>query len=59
MRWLIIIQNVLHALKNVLSLLFFSLIHGRHSCADLFRQYLATESDNRSEEKDQVTESVS
>lgn len=36
-----------------------SLIHGRHSCAYLFRQSLATESSNRSEEKDQVAESVS
>lgn len=48
MRWLIIIQNVLHAL----SLLFYS-------CAYLFRQSLATESGNRSEEEDQVAESVS
>lgn len=59
MRWLIIIQNVLHALKKCFKLAILSLIHGRHSCAYLFRQSLATESGNRSEEKDQVAESVS
>lgn len=45
--------------KKCFKLAILSLIHGRHSCADLFRQSLAIESDNRSEEKDQVAESVS